>query len=90
MLSSSYADGDDLHYEVKVSLANALCGFTHDIRMLEKRERVKRLWNRAPVSNLMTQVLSREGMPISKRLGERGNLILSLLIDFTEKELTEE
>ena len=83
-------EGDDLHYEVKVSLADALCGFTHDICMLDKRERVKRLRKRAPVSNLMTQVLSGEGMPISKRPGERGDLIVSFLIDFPENELTEE
>eukprot|EP00579_Thalassiosira_antarctica_P027585 CAMPEP_0202027968 /NCGR_PEP_ID=MMETSP0905-20130828/62804_1 /ASSEMBLY_ACC=CAM_ASM_000554 /TAXON_ID=420261 /ORGANISM="Thalassiosira antarctica, Strain CCMP982" /LENGTH=361 /DNA_ID=CAMNT_0048591627 /DNA_START=40 /DNA_END=1125 /DNA_ORIENTATION=+ len=83
-------EGDDLHYEVKASLADALCGFTHDIRMLDKRERVKRLQKRAPVSNLMTQVLSGEGMPISKRPGERGDLIVSFLVDFPEKELTEE
>ena len=58
--------------------------------MLDKREQVKRLRKRAPVSNLMTQVLSGEGMPISKRPGESGDLIVSFLIDFPEKELMDE
>ena len=47
-------DGDDFHHEVKVSFADALCEFTHDIRMLDTRERVKRLRKRARVSKLMT------------------------------------
>ena len=83
-------DGDNLHYEVKVSLANAMCRSTHDIRMLDKREQVKRLRKRAPVSSLIMQVLSGEGMSISKRPGGRGDLIVSFLIDFPENELTEE
>ena len=83
-------DGDDLHCEVKVSLATALCGFTHDIRILDKREQVKRLRKRARISSLLMQVLSGEGMSISKRPGGRGDLIVSFLIDFPENELTEE
>lgn len=83
-------EGDDLHYEVRVPLADALCGFTHDIKMLDEKERIKRLRKRVPVSNLTTQVLSGEGMPISKRPGEKGDLVVSFLVDFPEKELAEE
>eukprot|EP00571_Detonula_confervacea_P009412 CAMPEP_0172327092 /NCGR_PEP_ID=MMETSP1058-20130122/58569_1 /TAXON_ID=83371 /ORGANISM="Detonula confervacea, Strain CCMP 353" /LENGTH=353 /DNA_ID=CAMNT_0013044035 /DNA_START=47 /DNA_END=1108 /DNA_ORIENTATION=+ len=83
-------EGDDLHYEVKVSLADSLCGFTHDIVMLDEKERIKRLRKRVPVSNLTTQVLSGEGMPISKRPGERGDLIVSFLVEFPPSELSEE
>ena len=50
-------EGDDLHYEVKISLCDALCGFTHDIVMLDEKERIKRLKKRVPVSNLTTQVI---------------------------------
>ena len=83
-------EGDDLHYEVKVSLADALCGFTHDIVMLDEKERVKRLRKRIPVSNLSTQVVEGEGMPISKRPGEKGDLIVSFLVEFPEDQLTDE
>lgn len=83
-------EGDDLHYEVRVSLADALCGFTHDIKMLDEKERIKRLRKRAPVSNVTTQVLAGEGMPMSKKPGEKGDLIVSYVVDFPETELTEE
>ncbi|KAL7545343.1 hypothetical protein ACHAWF_008694 [Thalassiosira exigua] len=83
-------EGDDLHYEVRVSLGEALCGFTHDIIMLDERERIKRLRKRAPVSNITTQVIEGEGMPVSRRPGERGDLIVSFVVDFPEGELTEE
>lgn len=68
-------EGDDLHYECKIPLADALCGFTCDIRMLDEQERIKRLNQKTPVSNLTTKVIPNEGMPISKRPGEKGDLI---------------
>ena len=84
-------EGDDLHYEVKISLCDALCGFTHDIIMLDEKERIKRLKKRVPVSNLTTQVIAGEGMPISKsKSGEKGDLIVSFVVEFPENELTEE
>ena len=83
-------EGDDLHYEVKVSLADALCGFTHDILMLDEKERIKRLKKKVPVSNLTTQILPGEGMPISKSTtGEKGDLIVSFVVEFPDAELTE-
>ncbi|KAL9185721.1 hypothetical protein ACHAXT_003498 [Thalassiosira profunda] len=83
-------EGDDLHYEVKVPLSDALCGFTHDIKMLDEKERIKRLKKRVPVSNVTTQVLAGEGMPVSKRPGEKGDLIVSFVVQFPEAELSEE
>merc|ERR1719221_1767687 len=83
-------EGDDLHYEVKVSLADALCGFTHDIVMLDEKQRIKRLNKKTPVSNLTTQVLAGEGMPISKRPGSKGDLIVSYVVAFPQKELSDE
>lgn len=84
-------EGDDLHYEVRVTLTDALCGFTHDVLMLDApKERIKRLNKKKPVSNLTTQLLVGEGMPLSKMPDKRGDLIISYLVDFPTKELTEE
>ena len=58
-----HREGSDLHYRIKISLSDALCGFTHDIKMLDEQERVKRLNMRTPVSNVTTKVLAGEGMP---------------------------
>eukprot|EP00591_Stephanopyxis_turris_P001226 CAMPEP_0195524076 /NCGR_PEP_ID=MMETSP0794_2-20130614/23725_1 /TAXON_ID=515487 /ORGANISM="Stephanopyxis turris, Strain CCMP 815" /LENGTH=362 /DNA_ID=CAMNT_0040654225 /DNA_START=78 /DNA_END=1166 /DNA_ORIENTATION=+ len=85
-------EGDDLHYECRVSLADALCGFTHDIEMLDEKVRIKRLNQKVPVSNLTTKVLPGEGMPVSKnsqRTGQKGDLIISFVVDFPTSELSE-
>ena len=59
--------------------------------MLDEKERIKRLKKRVPVSNLTTQVIANEGMPISKsKSGEKGDLIVSFVVEFPENELTEE
>jgi len=84
-------EGNDLHYEIKVPLADALCGFTHDIQMLDApTERIKRLNQKVPVSNKTTKVLVGEGMPISKRSGAKGDLILSYVVEFPTEALTDE
>lgn len=84
-------EGDDLHYEISVSICESLCGFTHDIVMLDEQERIKRLKKRVPVTNKTTQVIAGEGMPISKsKTGEKGDLIVSFVVDFPDYELNDE
>jgi len=84
-------EGDDLHYEISVPLVDSLCGFTHDIVMLDEQERIKRLKKRVPVTNKSTQVIAGEGMPISKsKSGENGDLIVSFVVDFPDYELNDE
>ena len=55
--------------------------------MLDSKERIKRLNKKVPISNSTTQVIP---MPTSKKSGEKGDLIISFVVDFPEKELTEE
>lgn len=83
-------EGDDLHYEIRLWLVDALCGFSRDIHMLDENTRIKRLNQKTPVSNLSTKVLPGEGMPISKRPGEKGDLIINYVVDFPKDELTDE
>ncbi|KAL3895709.1 MAG: hypothetical protein SGARI_007367, partial [Bacillariaceae sp.] len=83
-------EGDDLHYEVKIPLVDALCGFVKDIMMLDERPRVKRLNQRLPVSNLSTKVIPNEGMPVSKKPGEKGDLIITYFVEFPVNELSED
>jgi len=83
-------EGNDLHYEIKLPLADALCGFTHDIKMLDTQERIKRLNQKVPVSNKMTKVIPGEGMPISKQPGEKGDLVISYVVEFPSEALSEE
>ena len=84
-----HREGSDLHYRIKISLSDALCGFTHDIKMLDEQERVKRLNMRTPVSNVMTKVLAGEGMPKSKEPGKKGDLIITFEVAFPTRELTD-
>ncbi|KAL3909007.1 MAG: hypothetical protein SGILL_008263 [Bacillariaceae sp.] len=83
-------EGDDLHYEIKLPLVDALCGFTNDIAMLDEKPRIKRLNQKTPVSNLSTKVIQNEGMPISKKPGEKGDLIITYFVQFPVDELSDE
>ena len=84
-------EGDDLHYECRVPLADALCGFVRDIVMLDQpQQRIKRLNQKLPVSNLTTKVLTGEGMPLSKHPDRKGDLIINFVVDFPSQELTDE
>ena len=89
-------DGDDLHYTIRLGLEKALCGFTHDILMLDDKpnERVKRIHQKVPVSNVSTRVLDGEGMPIyssnDTSRAKKGDLIISYVVEFPTTELSEE
>nr|AZL94400.1 DJP1-like protein [Nephromyces sp. MMRI]AZL94401.1 DJP1-like protein [Nephromyces sp. MMRI] len=72
---------DDLHYQHKVSLRDALIGFTLEIKMLDGK--YKR-YNIPPLdSSASKRTVTSEGMPISKSLPGRGNLIISFDVLFS-------
>lgn len=83
-------EGDDLHYRIKLGIADALCGFSRDIMMLDNTPRIKRLNQKTPVSNITTKVIAGEGMPISKKPGQKGDLIITFEVDIPTEELTED
>lgn len=83
-------EGDDLHYRIKLNIADALCGFSRDIVMLDTEPRIKRLNQKTPVSNITTKVIPGEGMPISKKPGQKGDLVITYDVEFPKDELTED
>mmetsp|Transcript_20458 Transcript_20458/g.37142 ORF Transcript_20458/g.37142 Transcript_20458/m.37142 type:complete len:367 (+) Transcript_20458:130-1230(+) len=83
-------EGDDLHYRIKLNIADALCGFSRDIVMLDTKPRIKRLNQKTPVSNITTKVIAGEGMPISKQPGKKGDLIVTYDVEFPKEELTDD
>ena len=83
-------EGSDLHFRARLSLADALCSPTIDVKTLDEEPKIKRVHMRAPVSNLTTKVLAGEGMPKSKEPGKRGDLILSFTVVFPQEPLTPE
>jgi DnaJ-class molecular chaperone len=83
-------EGGDVHYEVRIPLVDALCGFVKDIVMLDEKPRIKGLNQKTPVSNLSTKVIPNEGMPLSNRPGEKGDLIVTYFVEFPMNELSDE
>lgn len=73
-------DGNHLIHKVPIPLVKALCGFTVPIESLDGRQlKVKVDTIISPKSR---KVVPSEGMPISKRPGEKGDLILEFDIHF--------
>lgn len=91
-------EGDDLHYEIKIPLVDALTGFTHDICMLdEPKQRFKRLNQKVPVSNLTTKIIPGEGMPRRSNKkspppseSSKGDLIINFVVEFPTEALSDE
>lgn len=73
-------DGNDLVVQQKVSLADALGGTTLNLTTLDGRDLV------VPVTDVVSPgyelVIGREGMPIAKEPGKRGNLRIKFDVKF--------
>lgn len=72
--------GHDLLYEARISLKQALSGFSVELVGVDGqklRVRVKPL-----ASTSYRKVVQGHGMPLSKRPEMRGNLVLSFVVEF--------
>lgn len=78
--SSLKRDGNNLHHTARISLKEALCGFTVSVPTVEGSTLRMKFDN--PVSPSYVHHISNRGMPISKSPSERGDLIVHFDIDF--------
>ncbi len=76
-------DGNNLIYNAKLSLADALCGTTLSIPNLDGRTTSVPL--RDVVSSGSQQAARGEGMPVSKAPGSRGDLIIQFQVEFPRR-----
>lgn len=73
-------DGDDLKMSIQLSLKEALCGFTKIVETLEGKK--LKIEQRLPINPGHIITYPNYGMPISKKPGERGQLIITIKVDF--------
>lgn len=73
---------NDLEYKAKITLKQALCGGTIEIEHLD--ERIIKIPLKGITSPLTRRILQNEGMPITKSVGESGNLEIIFDIEFPE------
>jgi DnaJ family protein B protein 4 len=74
-------NGDDLHVHVNVTLLEALCGFTKQITTLDGRNiTVQGGQRNIPQQPDSVIVVRGEGMPISKRPGQKGDLHVNVKV----------
>ena len=75
-------DKNDLRHTVTISLRDALCGATVDIPTIEGQSVRQHLTN---IVNPKTEIrIPMKGMPLSKSVGQRGDLIVDFNIIFPE------
>lgn len=76
-------DGNHLIHKCTITLAKALTGFTVPIETLDGRQR------KIQIGDIVTpktrKIVENEGMPVSKRPGEKGDLIIEFDIIFPRK-----
>lgn len=81
--------GDDLYVDVTIGLSEALTGFQREIETLDGRKvQIKGAQNNQVVEPGQQITIPKEGMPISKLPGLKGNLICKINIQFP-KTLTQ-
>ncbi|XP_047313434.1 dnaJ homolog subfamily B member 4-like [Impatiens glandulifera] len=80
--------GDDLLMEFKIPLVDALTGCMITIALLGGEE-MKLMFDDEMIETGLEKVIVGQGMPKSKELGRRGNLVIHFVVDFP-KELTDE
>lgn len=81
-------DGNDLIITQKISLAEALTGYTVQLRTLDGRNLT------IPINNVIhpdyEEVIAREGMPFPKDTSRRGNLRIKFNIKFPTRLTSEQ
>jgi len=77
--------GDHLLVSVELKLVEALCGTTKVIETLDKRQLVFQIPPGEVIKNDDIRVVHGEGMPIHRRPGERGNLVISFKVSFPDR-----
>lgn len=86
--SAFVRDGNDLIYTQKISLVEALTGYTVHLTTLDGRTLT------IPINNIIhpnyEEVVSREGMPIPKDPSRRGNLRIKFNIKFPTRLTAEQ
>lgn len=77
-------EGDDLVYTHNITLAQALTGFDVNLRTLDGRSLSVPMRD-AVVTPSTEKVVAREGMPISKHPGQKGDLRIRFNITFPSR-----
>ncbi|KAM0945687.1 putative DnaJ domain, Chaperone J-domain superfamily [Dioscorea sansibarensis] len=81
-------DGNDLVVHQKISLADALAGTTMNLRTLDGRDLA------VPLTEIVTPsyelVIAKEGMPIAKEQGKKGNLRIKFEVQFPTRLTAEQ
>lgn len=75
--------GDDLYHKVKISLSEALCGWTRQIELLSGE--IAEICNKGVTDPDTDFVVQGFGMPKMRKSGERGDLRISADISFPGK-----
>ncbi|KAI3385584.1 hypothetical protein SNEBB_008560 [Seison nebaliae] len=74
--------GRNLNMKMKISLTEALCGFSRVIKTLDGRNLVVTCPEGEITHNNAMKVIEEEGMPTHKRIFDKGNLIIKFTVDF--------
>jgi len=79
-------NGTDLHYNMSIELADALCGFTKLVKTLDKENRYIKVVSApgAVIRPNKPKCIDGEGMPYHNREFQKGRLIISFEIAFPE------
>eukprot|EP00923_Selenidium_pygospionis_P008094 GHVN01013719.1.p1 GENE.GHVN01013719.1~~GHVN01013719.1.p1 ORF type:complete len:111 (-),score=14.01 GHVN01013719.1:245-577(-) len=80
-------DGNHLIHKVSISLFQALTNFRVPVITLDNRK-IEVVVNEI-VNPKTRKIVEKEGMPVSKRPGEKGDLIIEFDIEFPKKNLIE-
>jgi len=78
--------GNDLVMKMKISLSEALTGFTRKIKTLDNREIALTSLPGEFVQHEGIKVAQGEGMPIHRNPFEKGNLIIQFSVEYPSKE----
>jgi DnaJ-class molecular chaperone len=73
-------EGNDLVHSRRISLSDALCGITMEVKSLDGR--VLSLAVPEVIKPGHSKSIAGEGMPISKAPGQRGNLVIRFEVAF--------
>lgn len=77
---------NDLHIDLKLSLKEALTGFSKIVETLDGKK--LKVENKNPLNPGHVITFPGHGMPVSKRPGQKGDLVITVKVDFPSK-LTE-